>query len=243
MLIRGPKKKFWLPASPALWHKATGGGGGGSTPAHIQSATHSNGATGSTTVSVTLPSPVSANGCVCLSFGTSNGSVTPAIVGASDDKGNTYLVGWKGPSTVLGYEWDSYYLTGINNGPTVFTATFNFGFAFANITADEYSNVLSVSALDGTPVVAVQSALAAGANISSGTTTPTSNGCLIYSSMVCVTGAGTQSAGSGYTQDQSVAGLFTVQHQVQTTAAAIAGTGSHTATDGFITGVYALKHT
>lgn len=31
MLIRAPKKKFWVPQSPALWHKASGGGGGAGT--------------------------------------------------------------------------------------------------------------------------------------------------------------------------------------------------------------------
>lgn len=240
MLVHKLGKKFWTPQSPYIWTKVSGGGG--STPAHIQSATHSNGATGSTTVAVTLGAAVQSGNCLCVSFGTSNASITPAVVSVTDDKGNTYNIGWKGPSSVLGFEWDSYYATGITNGPTVITATFNFPFAFATISVDEYSNVLAVSALDGTPTFAIQSALAAGANISSGTTTPTTNGCLIYSSILNVTGAGTITAGSGFTQDQAVAGLYTNQHLVQTTAAAIAGTGSHSTTDGFITGVYALKH-
>lgn len=240
ILPRALRAQIGLPfPGPGTPHSA---GGGPIVPAHVQSALHSNGATPSLTCVVSLPAPVSLNGTVCLSFGTSNASITSALVGVADDKANSYATGWIATNSVEGFEWDSVFLTGITNGPQTFTITWNFSFGFSSAVVDEYSGVLATSALDGTPSDANQNSLAAGSNISSGTTTPTSNGCLIYSSIVNISGSGAVSAGSGFTQDQAGTNLYVVQHQVQAAAAAIAGTGSHTATDSFTTGVYALKH-
>jgi hypothetical protein len=240
MVIRGLKKKFWMPPSPALWHKASGGGGGG--PALVAGQVNVGTAPASgTSVSVTLPNPVSPNGCVCLFYG-SAGTGNP-FSSAGDDKGNAdYIAAYGLPNAENSFSWGSSVLSGINNAPQTFTVNWTGARTFSRLIAVEYAGIDPTSPINGTPVADTQNSPAATTDsITSGNTTTTVNGCLIVGSLVNTSGSGTENGGTGFTVDQHTAGVTIVEHMIQATAGAIAATATPTsALDDFICGVYGL---
>jgi hypothetical protein len=244
MLIHGPKKKFWIPQSPALWIKASGGGGGPIVPAFVQQNKTQNGATSSTTVAVTLTNPVGVGNTICAVYGAGGpGAAGNPLTIMGDNKANSYAPEFGFNNAANNFFFGSAVSTGITNGPTIFTVTWVGSLPFGSLLIAEYSGILASGAVDGTPAVQTQLNPAVAANaVTSGNTTSANSGGLVFGAICNLTGNGTQSPGSGFTSDISIPSVFLIEHLVQGAAGAIAATATPTALDEWISGVYVLKH-
>lgn len=234
MLLKA-KKKFWLPPSPALWHKASGGGGGG-TPAKTQGSLHQNGATSSTTVAVTLAAPVTSGGLVCVAVGSGTTATTCSV---TDDKGNTYTVA---NTNVGSFNWLSFWAAGVTNAPQTITATWGEAHSFSTILVTEFSNVLASSPIDGASVNAGQSGVNTTDGITSNAITTTASGDLIWGACVNLAGNSTLVKSAAFTQDQTQASNFNSEYLIQGSAGSIAATWTGTTSDSFSSLVMAFKH-
>lgn len=215
------------------------GGGGPVVPAFValNSNIHENGsAAASNQVAVTIPSALASGNSVVVAVGSPATSAT-ALVDNSVG-GNTYT-----PACSLvsgGYTWSIYYALNITNTPSIFTATVSSSVQFSTIVVSGFSGVASV---DGTCAINPQSIGTGGTNsVTSGPTTTTANGDLVFGATVNVSGSGAITPGTGYTIAVNSSPDFVTEYQVQATAGAISATWTNAASDSFISAVIGFKH-
>lgn len=208
----------------------------------VQGKSQQNGASSSTTVAVTLTNVVGVNNSLKVSVGwASNNGDT--VTGVTDDKSNTYTLVDLARNGSSAYTWQSAYLLNAANSPQTVTATISSSRTFAIILVDEYSGVRVSSAIDGHAINDQGSSTPAGTKFTSGNITPTTNGDLIYGSVVNISGAGNQSADTalGYTSRIQANNVFTTEDRIQASAAAVAATFTHTATDAPLIFIMAFR--
>jgi hypothetical protein len=197
-------------------------------------------------VVVTLPSAVTTGDLIVVSVAWAS-TVTDTVT-VKDDKNDTFTLvdNFRAISPNNFYLQSAYFLN-VTAGAQTFTATISTARQFADIFVDEFSGVATTAALDGNVMNTAQSnnPPAASANsVTSTTITPTTNGDLIYGATLNLTGVGTQSVGTGFTQAQLTANLFLSEFLTQATAASIAATMTPTSgSDNWITYVMAFKPT
>lgn len=205
--------------------------------ANVQSGIQQNGNTSSTTVAVTLASPVGNGNLICVSVGYASGTLSTPTV--TDDKGNTYNAVDGAVNSATAYCWLTFYLAGIANGPKTITATFSGAQSYATIVVDEFSGGATGVALDGHAINA-QNGPSGTDSVTSGSITPTTNGDLIYGSSVNIGGSGSTS-GTGFTSGQNVASSFNTEYETQATVGAVAATLTPTGSSWFVTALMAFK--
>lgn len=165
-----------------------------------------------------------------------------SLSGVQDDKSDTCTVGsdYTGASVIL----TPVYCPNLTAGAKTFTATVSGTDTLGRVIVDgEWSGVVAASPLDKTTGQAQTTpGVAANAVTSGSVTTTTGNpNELIVAATVNgtgVAGAGTITAGTGYTGLQTTASLLRSEYQVQTAAGAIAGTfTASSAADSFVTAI------
>jgi len=212
--------------------------------ARIQGKLHSNGATSSPTVAVTLDAPVSSGNLVVVAVGTAVPGNSPVVFTCADDKGNTYTAVDVGDGN--NFQWGSFYLQNITNGPQTITVAIDAGASsrqFSTIIATEFSGVQTTSPLDGHSINIFQAGTNTTDGITSGSATTTANGDLIWGACVNLSGSSTLVVGTGYTLDQNSGSDFVTEYRTQTTAGSVASTWTGTSADSFSSLMMAFKTT
>lgn len=190
--------------------------------AYVQGGIHQNGSTNTATTAVTLGAAVGSGNLVCVTIGyagTSSDTLTVA-----DNKGNTYTAADKLTNT-SGYAWFTFYCAGITNGPTTITATDQAGaVSFSTIIVDEFSGGGSGAILDGHAIASYDASSTPTDAVSSGSFTTTTNGDLIYGTVVNINSTGAPTAGTGFNIAQSDVATFSTDYKTQATAGSTAAT-------------------
>jgi hypothetical protein len=206
----------------------------------VQGNIHQNGNTSSTTCIVTLGAPVASGGAVVLAF-TGAGLLNTDLIGIQDNKGNNYTFVDAVYHAGAGYGGASYHLEGITGGPTIFTASIGASRSFLTLTAEEYSNIATISALDGHSAT-TDSDVVGTDSIAAGPFTTTASNDLVWGFGVSISGAGIV-PGTGFTVGSinDVANSFTSEFKTLASPGSVSATltpGS--ATDAIVFGI-ALK--
>lgn len=184
----------------------------------VQSPTAATGSSG-TTLALAFGSNVTAGSMLCAHIYANHG-----VSGVADSRSQTYTaaVSVTDGST---FTLATYYFLNTTGGACTVTVTFAGAITYASLQVAEYSGIATSAALDKFASNS-QTAPGTGANaITSGSVTPTTNGQLILGWTTALTvGAGTVSAGTGFTGRVNVFGDTLFEDQVQGAAGAIAAT-------------------
>jgi hypothetical protein len=211
------------------------------TPAYVQGVTHGNGSGASTTVAGTLTNPVGSGNTVFVSVGWAGTSDLVNTI--TDDKLNSYTIVDRQVDNTDSYTWVSGYRVNATGGPTTITATISASVPFASIVIDEFSGVPTTAVLDN-HAINIQIGLVPGVpptdKITS-TAVSLVGTDLVYGSSVNVTGGGTESVGTGFTQAQHTPSAFISEFQTGVSAGSKAATFTPTATATWITYMLALQ--
>lgn len=186
---------------------------------------------GTATVACTFPGAVGADGFV---VGTCQWpGATSGLLSVSDDKGNTYTIILRTRDAGNDQSAAIFYLEGINNAPTVITATFTPNFS-TGITATEFSGVKTSASIDQS-VAQQEASPGTGADAANSTSiTPTQDNelliCGIAATGLSGDGANLFTQGTDFTEpanaEDSVSGHVqqSIEYLIQTSAAAHDGT-------------------
>lgn len=193
----------------------------------VQSPTAATGFSG-TTLALAFGSNVTAGSMLCAHINATHG-----VSGVADSRSQTYTAAVSVTDGAT-YTLATYYFLNTTGGACTVTVTFAGAITYASLQVAEYSGIATSAALDQFASNS-QTAPGTGANaITSGSVTPTTNGQLILGWTTALTvGAGTVSAGTGFTGRVNVFGDTLFEDQVQGTAGAIAATftGTNAASD------------
>jgi hypothetical protein len=210
---------------------------------HIQGNNHANGGAGSPTVAVTLAGQVSAGNALVVTVGwQSVGGDVPTCV--DDQVVNVYTLLDLVRDVADGFSLATFCSGNLTNSPQTVTATVASGASrsFCTIFADEYSGVFaSALPVDGHTMQAQASVATTPDAITSGNITTTINGDQIYGVTQELTGNGIISAGTGYTQRQSIVQSYVVEDESQSNAGIVAATFTTSVSGNFISAVVALR--
>lgn len=215
---------------------------GGTTPAFVQGNTFQNGAPSVDTVSVTLASAVASSHLVIAVY--CGGIASGDTVSITDDKLNTYTSVFANPIVnSTGYGCFLGYLANATNGPKIITANSIQSRPFVTMIAEEWSNILTTSPVDGTPQNSTQVPPPTSANgVVTPTVTTTASGDLVWGFTVSANSTG-MSNGTGFTGHQAVDTTFYTEALIQTSAGAITATFTALAGgDNTVTFTIAFKH-
>lgn len=215
------------------------------TPLHSQSASSGTifgPVTGSNSTTISFPAAVASGHAVMgiATFGSSNQLRT-----ITDDKGNSYSIDDSITDVPNDQTTVSFHLINITNSPITLTFTFlNTGYYNAAMMAEDYANV---GALDKHTIQLQVSPGTTADAVSSGSVTTAFNGELIFGATSPPSAAGTLSAGTGFTLQDSrdlTGGLIPLgtESLVQGAAGAVAATfTSNIATGTFATAVLTFQ--
>lgn len=172
-----------------------------------------------TTIALAFDSNVTAGSMLCAHIYANHG-----ISGVADSRSQNYT---SAVSVTDGatYSLATYYFLNTTGGACTVTVTFAGAVTYASLQIAEYSGVATSAALDKTTSNS-QTDPGTGANaITSTSVTTVTNGQLILGwTSALVVGAGTVSAGTGFTGRVNVFGDTLFEDQIQGTAGAIAAT-------------------
>lgn len=218
--------------------------GGTPIPTFVQGNTLQNGAGSVTSAAVVLPSTVGVGHMVIAVLCSANMLTTDTIT-MTDDKANVYTIVFASPVINAGASFgcDLGYFLNATNGPKTITASNSNARTFLSVVAEEWSNVLTSAAVDGTPASASQNSAGTGANaIKTANVTTTANGDLVWGFSVSINSTGL-SVGTGFTAHQAVTSTYYTESLIQGAAGAIPATFTATSgTDNNITFTIAFKH-
>lgn len=197
--------------SPTFWRPChTTGGGGSSTPTHIQTAiAPDRGAGSDTSVTLSFGSAISTGDWAggLISFDNTSGAIASIV----DDKGNIYSTP-PGAKTNDGTDTATlqlFYVTNVTNGAKTITVNFSGTVGWETMIIDEFSGVNVSAAVDGSSANSADPGESTDA-LTSGTATVSVTGELVYGGMRTNNGSapGT-SIGTGFTiGGNSNAGTF-----------------------------------
>lgn len=164
---------------------------------------------------------------VALQFDTVQGA-TAAVI--TDSLGNTYTSQVNDNKAANNSRLQAFHCTVTASGTPTLTIKYNptpdtTTADGAELSADHFTGSDASSVVEGTPVANQQTAPGTGTDaVTSGNTTPSTNGCLLWSAMYGYGSIGGQTAGTNYTLGISAPedSLFT-EYRTQATAAAAAG--------------------
>lgn len=205
-------------------------------PAHIQSPTPVTGSSG-TTLAIAYGSNVTAGNLLVCHIYANHG-----ISGVADSRSQTFTSAVNVTDGAT-YSLATFYYANTTGGADTVTVTFAGAITYASLQCSEYSGVATSSPLDKFASNS-QTTPGTGANaVTSGSVTTTTDGQLIVGWSTALTvGAGTTSAGTGFTGRTNVFGDTLCEDQVQTSAGGIAATFTSTsATSNFITLITTYK--
>ena len=205
-------------------------------PAHVQSPTAVTGSSG-TTLAIAYGSNVTAGNLLVCHIYANHG-----ISGVADSRSQTFTSAVNVTDGAT-YSLATFYYANTTGGADTVTVTFAGAITYASLQCSEYSGVATSSPLDKFASNS-QTTPGTGANaVTSGSVTTTTDGQLIVGWSTALTvGAGTTSAGTGFTGRTNVFGDTLCEDQVQTSAGAIAATFTSTsATSNFITLITTYK--
>lgn len=205
-------------------------------PAHVQSPTPVTGSSG-TTLAIAYGSNVTAGNLLVCHIYANHG-----ISGVADSRSQTFTSAVNVTDGAT-YALATFYYANTTGGADTVTVTFAGAITYASLQCSEYSGVATSSPLDKFASNS-QTTPGTGANaVTSGSVTTTTDGQLIVGWSTALTvGAGTTSAGTGFTGRTNVFGDTLCEDQVQTSAGAIAATFTSTsATSNFITLITTYK--
>ena len=202
--------------------------------AHVQSAaTTSNG--GAATMGQAFATPNTAGNMIVAAF--SWGENSPAS--CSDTQGNTYVLATTQYDSTKNQSLGICYAANIKAGANTVTVTF--GGAFRRLIIHEYSGIAAVNPVDVTAKNNANGSTAANAITSTAATT-TVPGALIFGATMDDADTTTITAGTGFTQRNSVNNKDLVtQDMVQTTAGPVASTMTFGAADRYLAHMVAFK--
>lgn len=204
-------------------------------PAHVQGGVVEG---SGTSVALTLPSTVASGDLVAGGIEYVNtGGVT--VTQIKDDQNNIYTPVVDSP-TGNSFTVASFYLPNITNAPRTITVTFSASVAFSGIIADEFKNVATVSPLDNHQGQFQSPSGTAPNVVSSGAAITQVAGDLIYG--VSVGGAGTFTAGTGFTLAQQTAGTEYSEYLIQPAPGSIAATFTPSVTTNTSTVMMAFRN-
>lgn len=205
-------------------------------PAHVQSPTPVTGSSG-TTLAIAYGSNVTAGNLLVCHIYANHG-----ISGVADSRSQTFTSAVNVTDGAT-YSLATFYYANTTGGADTVTVTFAGAITYASLQCSEYSGVATSSPLDKFASNS-QTTPGTGANaVTSGSVTTTTDGQLIVGWSTALTvGAGTTSAGTGFTGRTNVFGDTLCEDQVQTSAGGIAATFTTTsATSNFITLITTYK--
>lgn len=207
-----------------------------SAPAHVQSPAAATVFSG-TTIALAYGSNVTAGSLLTCWIYANNG-----ISGVADSRSQTFSSAINVTDGAT-YSLANYYFPNTTAGADTVTVTFVGAVTYASLQCAEYSGLASSSPLDQTTSNSQTDPGTASNAITSGNVTTTTDGQLILGwTSALVVGAGTVSAGTGYTGRSNVFGDTLFEDQVQTSAGTIAATfTTNHATSDYITLITTFK--
>lgn len=187
-------------------------------PAHVQSPTPATVFSG-TTIALAYGSNVTAGSLLSCWIYANHG-----ISGVADSRSQTFSSAVNATDGAT-YSLANYYFLNTTAGADTVTVTFAGAVTYASLQCAEYSGVATSSALDQATSNSQTDPGTATNAITSGNVTTTTAGQLILGwTSALVVGAGTVSAGTGYTGRTNVFGDTLFEDQVQSSAGSIAAT-------------------
>lgn len=205
-------------------------------PAHVQSPTAATAFSG-TSINLAYGSNVTAgNLLVCYIY------ANHGISGVADSRSQTFSSAVNVTDGAT-YSIAIFYYANTTGGADTVTVTFAGAITYASLQCSEYSGVATSSPLDKFASNSQTDPGTASNAITSGNVTTTTNGQLIVGwTTALVVGAGTVSAGTGYTGRTNVFNDTLHEDQVQTSAGSIAATfTTNHATSDYITLIATFK--
>lgn len=176
------------------------------------------------------------NAIIVMASWASSASLT-----CSDNGGNTYYTITTTFDSVNGQALGVCYATNITSTTgLVVKATFSANSVYRRIFAAEYSGIASTNPVDVTSTnMGTATGSADGATTNAATTT--SNGDLIFSTVMDDSGSSTATAGTGFTQRASQATGSAIEDKVQSTAGSVAGLHTLSNTDSYLAHMVAFR--
>jgi type II secretory pathway pseudopilin PulG len=224
---------------------ATGGGqveltSGGGGISHVQTAASTNEAS-ATTIAQAFPAAVNGGNLIVVAVSWDTASST--TVTCSDNQNNTYATAINTNDATNTQAQAICYALNASGGSTTVTATFGAASVSRRIIVHEYSGVATTAPVDITRGQAANGTTATD-NITSTAGTTTTAGDLIFGAVV-ETAAGTSSitAGTGFTQRNTVAADTTMatQDRIQAATGSIASTQTFNAAQRYVAQMVAFK--
>lgn len=205
-------------------------------PAHVQSPTAATAFSG-TTIALAYGSNVTAGSLLVCYIYANHG-----ISGVADSRSQTFSSAINVTDNAT-YSLAIFYYPNTTGGADTVTVTFLGAITYASLQCSEYSGVATSSPLDKTASNSQTDPGTATDAVTSGNVTTTTNGQLILGwSSALVVGAGTLTAGTGYTGRTNVFGDTLMEDRVQTSAGSIAATFTNSfATSDYITLIATFK--
>ena len=196
---------------------------------------------GTGAVAVILTTPVGSGNAILISI--SHSSADTITVSSVTDNNSTPYTLVSGPTA---YTVDptfavlTYWLANVTGGPTTFTATFSGTTTQGNrITVDEFS-IAGAATLDGNAISA-QGSISGTDAITSGNASAVTNGDLVWGTTIPYNGAGTISAGTGFSNGTLIASNVTTEWLTQSGAGPRAATFSNATADEYVTAIITIK--
>jgi hypothetical protein len=189
-----------------------------------------------------LPNPVTSGNALVGVVEWDSSSVA-SITSIVDDKGASYSHSTAIKDTTNNQSAELFWLGNITSGAKTVTVTFAGSTQFTGGIMREYSGVVASSNPSDGQTGQVQLVADSGTDLVTSTavtTTQSGDGIVGYTISTDET-AGTISAGTGFSVDQSTANQFASEDLTQATAASVAATFSITPVAGMITFILALK--
>lgn len=209
---------------------------GWAAPAHVQSPTAATAFSG-TSINLAYGSNVTAGGLLVCYIYANHG-----ISGVADSRSQTFTAAVNVTDNAT-YSLAIFYYANTTAGADTVTVTFLGAITYASLQCSEYSGVATSSPLDKFASNSQTDPGTAANAITSGNVTTTTNGQLIVGwTSALVVGAGTVSAGTGYTGRTNVFGDTLHEDRVQASSGSIAATfTTNNAASDYITLIATFK--
>ncbi len=220
--------------------KPAAGGGGTATPTYVQSNGSTNN-TSATTITTTFSSSNTTSNAIInlLSWD----DHTTSTFTCTDSKGDTFTNTSIAHNTTNHQYLGICYATNVAGGSSnVVTATFGAASTYRRIIASEYSGIATTNPVDVTATNWASTGTTTTNGVTSGSAPTTTNGDLIFGGVLSPVGTTTITAGTGFTQRNSLNNKdAAIQDKVLSTAGSVSSTQTFGSANAYVANMVAFR--